>query len=245
MKVITKQQHSELMEFLEPHLKSLWELENREREKQEKDQLEMFQFGFSIYDIFPYKIDEDVEFYIIFNSSFLHHINDKIKIALKEYPEKFGTGNASDVLDALYSVSEYQPFGSIDDYVKYLTDHLCCYIVYKEKGYFTDILRIDLLRQLKPNLKDPTKNDFIGGLLHTLKHFSINDKNLSTGNYIYNIFDIYHLVYLIAMAFRLKEGEGYRYKSHQELSNAKMLASFFREPETGIFFLNSYYKKNK
>lgn len=46
------------------------------------------------------------------------------------------------------------------------------------------------------------------------------------------------------MSFRLRSGEGCKYKAVQELSDGKMLAFFYRESESGIFFLNSYYKKN-
>ena len=61
--------------------------------------------------------------------------------------------------------------------------------------------------------------------------------------FIFYIFDIRHIIYLIGMAFRLKKGEGTKYKSLQQLTNAIMLASFYKEEVTGIFFLNSYYKK--
>ena len=117
--------------------------------------------------------------------------------------------------------------------------------MYREKdAYSDDILRVDLLRQIVPNKNDETKKVFVGGLLHTLKHFSIENQNLSTGTYVHNVFDIHHLMYLIAMSFRLRSGEGCKYKAVQELSDGKMLAFFYRESESGIFFLNSYYKKN-
>lgn len=245
MKVITKQEYAELMEFLEPHLKALWDHENKERIKKGKEVLNVFQFGFSILDIYPYKIDDNIQFYMIFNSTFLNLIYRGVEKAFEEYPDKFGTGNAQDVIEALYNVSAYQRFGSIDDYIQFLTDHLCCYIVYRENGIFSDnILRVDLLRQILPSKDNDAKNDFVGGLLHTLKHFSIDNQNLSTGTYVHNIFDIHHLLYLIAMSFRLRTGEGCKYKAVQELSDGKMLAFFYREPETGIYFLNSYYKKN-
>lgn len=245
MKVISKQEYIELMAFLEPHLKALWDLENKVRIKKGNEPLNVFQFGFSILDIFPYKLDDNTQLYIVFNSTFLRVIYKGVEMALKQFPEKFGTGDAMDVIEALYNVSGYDRFGTINDYIQFLTDHLCCYVVYMENREFSnEILRIDLLRQILPSKIDDTKKDFVGGLLHTLKHFSIDDRNLSTGTYIHNIFDIHHLVYLIAMAFRLRVGHGCTYKAVQELTDRKMLAIFFREPETGIYFLNSYYKKH-
>lgn len=74
--------------------------------------------------------------------------------------------------------------GTKQDYIKFLTGRACCYVVYQDNGIFSDILRIDTFRSTMPNKEDPTKIDFVGGLLHTLKHFSIKDQNLSTGTYI-------------------------------------------------------------
>ena len=137
---------------------------------------------------------------------------------MDKYPDKFGTGDANDVIDAVYAVSAFCGFGDKDRYVEFLTNHPCCYVVYRRDGVFEeDLLRIDILRQIKENKKDAGKFDFIGGLMHTLKHFSIDNKNLSTGTYIHNVFDIHHIVYLIAMAFRLKDGEGCKYMAIPQL----------------------------
>ncbi len=68
MKVITKQEYTELMEFLEPHLKALWDHENKERIKKGEAPLTFFQFGFSIIDIYPYRIDDTTQFYMVFTS---------------------------------------------------------------------------------------------------------------------------------------------------------------------------------
>lgn len=46
-------------------------------------------------------------------------------------------------------------------------------------GIFSDILRIDLLREIKLNPKDSNKNDIIGGLLHVLKYSSMDRKDLA------------------------------------------------------------------
>lgn len=243
MKIISIQEYNALMDYMKSKLKSLWNHENEEREKLGKELINMFQFGFPISDINRHGINENNDFYIVFNGSFLKMINSSIFDATTEYPNKFGTGDAKDVIDALYNTSGYKYWGTKQDYINFLTEHACCYIVYRDNGVFSDILRIDMLRSTMPNKENPTKIDFVGGLLHTLKHFSIKDQNLSTGTYVYNVFDIRHIVYLIGMAFRLKNGEGTKYKSLQELTNAIMLASFYKEEVTGIFFLNSYYKK--
>lgn len=243
MKLISYQEYDNLMSFMQPKLKALWEHENSERP--EERQLHAFQFGFSIMDIFHYRFDEDRGFYMVFNGAFLHLINEGILEAVEKYPDLFGTGDARDVLQALYNVSAFESLGAIDEYEHFLIDHPCCYIVYHNGANFEeDILRIDVFRLIQPSQVVEGVDDFIGGLMHTLKHFSIDDKFLSTSQYKHNVFDIHHIIYLIAMAFRLRTGEGTKYKAIQDLSEERMLASFYREEETGIFFLNSYYKKS-
>ena len=244
MKIISNQEYDDLMAFMEPKLKTLWEHENNEREKQGRKPLDMFQFGFSILDINHYLIDEECDFYLVFNGSFLRMIYDTLLKASKEHSEKFGTGDANDVINALYEVSGVYGFKDIERYIEFLSDHACCYVIYRNNKQFdNDMLRIDLFRLVKPNKMDNSKLDFIGGLMHTLKHFSMEDQNLSTGKDIYNVFDIHHIVYLIGMAFRLKESKGSKYEAIQKLTNANMFASFYKENVSGVFFLNSYYKK--
>ena len=61
---------------------------------------------------------------------------------------------------------------TLEDYISYLQDFACCYILYEEKQKMSpSVLRVDLLRYLKDN-QTTRKKDFVGGLLHSLKHFS-------------------------------------------------------------------------
>lgn len=148
-------------------------------------------------------------------------------------------------MQALFNVSAYQSFGSIEKYENFLIDHPCCYIVNHDgKNFEDDILRIDMFRIIQSSQEVEGTEDFTGGLMHTLKHFSVDDKYLSTSQYKYNVFGIHHIIYLIAMAFRLREGKGSKYTAIQDLIEDRMVASFYREEETGIFFLNSYYKNS-
>lgn len=71
-------------------------------------------------------------------------ISRQIKIAQTQFPDKFGTGNADDVMDALYGVSNYQCWGDKNAYLEYLIDYCCGYVVYRVDGEFGDVLRIDL-----------------------------------------------------------------------------------------------------
>ena len=243
MKMIDRQEYDDLMNYLQPVFRRIWEHENDDRKKRGKS-LDMFQYGFPINEIYHYKTgDEGEDFYIIYNTGFFSTILRQIKLAQQQYPQKFGTGNAADLIDALYDVSNYRLLGDRTDYLNHLIDWNCCYVVYRKNGGYNDILRIDLLRDTKPNKKDPTKVDIVGGLLHVLKHFSIDGKNLGTGTDINNVFDVTHLVYLIAMAFRQKKKEDKcKYDAIQKFDSYVMHASFYRNPTTGVYYLNTYFK---
>lgn len=248
MKRIDRQEYDDLMNYLQPIFRKIWEHENEERNKVGKT-LDAFQFGFPIYDCIHYKTENcDEDFYIIYNTGFLKTISHQIILAQQQCPEKFGTGNADDVIDALYSVSGYNAFGDKNAYLDYLIDYNCCYVVYKNKGTFGDVLKIDLLRRILPNKKVPSKSDFVGGLLHVLKHFSVEGKNLATSNDINNVFDVRHIIYLIAMAFRLKkqcDKDDLIYEAFQNLDKGKMHVSFYKEKVANVYYLKTYFKDRK
>ena len=147
-------------------------------------------------------------------------------------------------MDALYQVSNYKVLGGKNAYLDYLVDHCCCYVVYRVNGEFGDVLRIDLLRAIKPNINTSEKNDVVGGLLHVLKHFSLNGKNLATGTDKNDVFDVSHIIYLIAMAFRQKKtvkGSSCKYEALQKLQSGTGHAVFYRNPDTGVYYLNTYF----
>lgn len=244
MKMLDRQEYDDLMSYLKPVFKKIWAHENDERQKVGKS-LDAFQFGFPINNIWLYLTEKNGEkFYIIFNVSFFSMISDQIKQAQTQYPENFGTGNADDVMDALYQVSNYKGLGDKNAYLDYLVDHCCCYVVYRVNGEFGDVLRIDLLRTIKPNINTPEKNDVVGGLLHVLKHFSLNGKNLATGTDKNDVFDVSHIIYLIAMAFRQKKtvkGSSCKYEALQKLQSGTGHAVFYRNPDTGVYYLNTYF----
>ena len=248
MKRIDRQEYDDLMNYLQPTFRKIWEHENEERHKR-GESLDAFQFGFPINEICHYQTgDEGEDFYIIYNTGFLKTISHQIILAQQQCPEKFGTGNADDVIDALYSVSGYNAFGDKNAYLDYLIDYNCCYVVYKNNGSFSDVLKIDLLRRILPNKKVPLKSDFVGGLLHVLKHFSVKGKNLATGNDVNNVFDVRHIIYLIAMAFRLKkqcDKDHCIYEAFQNLDKGNMHASFYKEEVANVYYLKTYFKDRK
>lgn len=64
-------------------------------------------------------------------------------------------------------------------------EQFACIIESKDGEIIDKILRIDLFRKL--DVTDKREKEFTGGIVHCVKHFSIDNINLSTGNDIHNI----------------------------------------------------------
>ena len=240
MKLISLEEYDALKAYMTPKLLELWRHENEVRKEQGIEELNSFQTGFPISEIYHYYVEDDHNFYIVFNVSCHRLLQEGIIKALEAFPEKFGTGNAEDVVDALYEVSVYKRLGDKDNFINFLANNACCYVVYANEEGFGDILRLDTFRKVEERNEDA--HDFTGGLMHVLKHFSYEGRNLSVGKDVHDLFDLEHLVYLIAMAFRLKEGEKCNWKATQELEEGPMRAVFYKEETTGFYFIKTYHR---
>lgn len=122
-------------------------------------------------------------FCIAFTNEFNSLINEAAYLQSTEnHPQEFGTGDAMDVLDALYESNINFNNQTRDRYIEYIKNEQFAYIVEIDNGFIGNkILRLDLFRQIESNKKDETKFDFTGGLFHIFKHYSVNDTNISTG----------------------------------------------------------------
>lgn len=245
MKMISFEEYDALKAYMEPKLFELWQHENEVRKEKGLEELNYFQIGFPITEVYHYYVEGDHNFYIVFNVSCHRLLQEGILEALETFPEKFGTGNAMDVVDALYEGSHFKSLGNKERYIQFLVDNVCCYIVYANRTEFGDILRLDTFRSVEAKRNSSNAYDFTGGLLHVLKHFSHEDRNLAVGKDVHDLFDLEHLVYLIAMAFRLKVGEGSTWEATQELKEGPMKAVFYKEEVTGFYFIKTYHRFKK
>ena len=245
MRMISFEEYDALKAYMEPKLFELWKHENEIRKEKGLEELNSFQVGFPINEIYHYHDEGDHNFYIVFNVSCHRLLQEGILEALEAFPEKFGTGNAMDVIDALYEGSVFKSLGDKDRYIKFLADNACCYVVYANDDGFGDILRLDTFRKVDERDGKQDVYDFTGGLMHVLKHFSYEGRNLAVGKDVHDLFDLEHLVYLIAMAFRLKQGEGCLWTSIQNLNEGLMKAVFYKEEETGVYFIKTYHRIQK
>ena len=246
-RVLTRCEYDSLMTYLQPKTKSIWVHENENRLKNNQPALDVYQARFSLLNCYPHNVGDGNWFVVDANSGFLQVVRADLCRAAESFPKKFGTGNADDVLDALYSVSVFAQFGkSREEYIQHIIDTYYCYVVYNCDGRWGDIMRVDLFRLLK---HDKDGRSFLGGLLHTLKHFNVDGEYLSTGKENLESFDVEHVVYLIAMAFRLKTKDVLKandYVAIQALTkDVYMKAVFYLDKYTGVYYLNTYHKDRR
>lgn len=245
--MITLAQYKEIDTFLKEKAFELWNHENKVHIEKKEDEQNMFQEGFSIINCFSRKIN-DTNCFFLFSDSFQNGVFGKIEKAKEKYPEKFGTNNAYDVIDALYNV--WNTFLCKEKFVSYLQNFACCYILYENSYTRFDILRIDLFRRLDRNKENSNKCDFTGGLLHALKHFSMKGCNLSTGHEKNDISNVLDVLNMIANSFlerkeRCRKNRKRDYVSYQACNEKWLCFSFYKEEITGVYFLNTCFKCKK
>jgi hypothetical protein len=186
-------------------------------------------------------------FYSVQINTFMVVADDYLREAQLRYPEKFGTGNAYDVIEALRLI---QPlwFRDAQEMAEFLAKDKCTYVFESEGGEVIDrMLRLDLFRMIKNDKKG--NPEFIGGLLHALKHFSKDGINYSTGSSNHELHNTQTLVGEIINAFFTIDGtfetpdQYVVLRPYENDYNLKFV--FYREANTGVFFLKTVYKEPK
>ncbi len=186
-------------------------------------------------------------FYSVQINTFMVVVDDFLLKAQQKFPEKFGTGNAYDVLEALRLI---QPlwYNNAHEIAGFFAKDKCTYVFESEGGEVLDrMLRLDLFRMIK---KDQNGNpEFIGGLFHALKHFSKNGINYSTGSSNHELYNPQMLIGEIINAFFTIDGvfetpdQYVVLRPYQNDYNLKFV--FYREENTKVFFLKTVYKEPK
>lgn len=185
------------------------------------------------------------QFYSVQVNTFKAIVDEHLQRAQGATPELFGTGEANDVLEALRLVN---PIFDLPRFTEFLSHERCAYVFEAEDGKVVDrVLRLDLFRLLK--IDENGNNEFIGGLLHTLKHFSKNGINYSTGTDKHELYHPQDLVREIIDAFFCLPGtfetpdKYVVFKPLDEKYQLKFV--FYREKNTGVFFLRTCHKLPK
>ena len=189
--MITTEEYLEIKEFLQKHVCKINTSENNDRKKERKKGSE---YGYPDVNSFGWMPaiglcrSKDVGnkriLYILPFLPFHTFLTSILPRAIRSEANMFGTRDARDVLSALYNVSGYQQFGSLDEYRQLLIDDYCCYFLLRETDgrLSKKVFRLDLFRHLSPSKDQPDKYDFIGGLMHAFKHSSWKGQELSYGN---------------------------------------------------------------
>ncbi len=197
--------------------------------------------AFSIQNYSEQKI-EGRTFYLVKTNVFNEIMQGVLVEAVTMYPEKFGTGNALDVIQA---ISLIEPIFDFENFVEFLRTEQFCYIVEIHSGVIKDeVLRIDLFRKLSES-----RDEFIGGIFHALKHFSYNGTNLSIGKDINDILNIDQIIEIAIKGFFFFPKEAANKKkfvSRIHLNdNYNLKFAFHYEEKPGVFFIDTIFKEPK
>lgn len=251
---LTKEEYLSLNEMLTSNNEALFIHENSVAIEIGDAPKESFVGRVAYPNCFAYKYDDGTTIYRLYTNKNHYMLTEQYYKALSKYPHCFGTGKASDVIEALFNTSQARSWNwNIDRYVKYLTDDGACYFFYKDNNekISPEMLRVDLLRLIKDD-------EFVSGIFHVFKHFSIHGQNLSTNaSEKRDIGAIPCLLSLISEAIYfypdrqvVMKGEN-KDKPYLVVDNIAIddnhvgKLSFFQEPTSGVFFVNSCVVKKR
>lgn len=184
----------------------------------------------------------DKTFYLISTNVFKEIIENKLIVACTIFPERFGNGNARDVIKAIYDL---EPWFDLDRFIEVLHTEHFCYVVEVVNGEPQEnVLRIDLYRDIKEN--ENGGFDFIGGIFHCFKHFSFQGMPLSISKEINDIEHTIELVYKITNTFfsgEIRKVDENTFISEMKISKSENLRLvFYYENITEVYFIKTAHK---
>lgn len=198
---------------------------------------------------FVRKLDDHILLYQIFTLAFVPFISEVYLNALNNHQELFGTGNAKDIIHALYLESNARNWDEAR-FIEYLSKEVFCLLICKNKDSFCkDVLRIDLFRDVRESKTSKGNFDFVGGIFHALKHFSIEGLSASIyPNQKVDLYDIEQLIWPIAHAFyRGTWCNGNRKNTYESSINylgKSFNLEFYKEDSLNVSFINSVIPKS-
>lgn len=245
---LTEGEYNTLMPKLTDKCHALWEHEN-EVAKTEADLRNTYVGRVAFPNCMAFVYEGDERIYKLMTNKSKQILKGDYYDALAKFPDKFGTGNANDVIEALYSCSDAPHMKwDIPRYVDYLkTDSATFYFYKKPDGVLSeDVLKLDFFRIIQAN------GEFTGGLFHAFKHFSINEVNLSTNKNEKNeIGSIDNLLRIIAEAFFKCGRTIITDNTPDELVSLPCYDGkhylqfvFYKEVVSGMYFLKTCYVKS-
>lgn len=196
-------------------------------------------------------LSPNVQLFQLFSLGFTHVIEHDYIKALKNNPEFFGTGNAKDVIHALFIQAQKNGWPWDEErYTESLSSEKFCLLLCKKNGSFLDdILRIDLFRHVKESKKRPGCYDFLGGIFHALHHFSVGEQCASIfPNQNVQLYDVEQLIWPIAKAFYEGTWRKGKYPNTYETDtlylDKNMILEVYKESDRNVCFVNSVIPKS-
>ena len=240
MRIVYPEEYNELKAIMAKEMSKLAKHENKNSH-----------FGqIAINSCFCRKLTDNLQLYQLFSLGFIPTIENDYMKALKENPECFGTGNAKDVIHALYVQANRNgwPWDE-EQYIESLSNEKFCLLLCKKDGSFLDdILRIDLYRHIKLSSKRPGCYDFIGGIFHALHHYSVGEQCASIfPNQNVQLYDVEQLIWPIAKAFYEGTWRSGKFPNTYETEtiylNKSMTLEIYNENGSNVSFVNSIIPK--
>ncbi len=211
----------------------------------EKKEMAKTGFPYQNYTIYPIK---GRIFYVPAPNVFRHIIMKNVLLeAITKYPERFGTDDALDVIEAIRLIEP--TFDNTQRHAEFLQNEQFGFVMENKDGVIQDqVLRIDLFRGIKPHPKTG-KPDFEGGIFHAFDHFSYKGTNLATGNDINEIHSPDQIIGMAIKAFYMPEEKEQTAKGFigriSLNENYWLKFSFYLEQVNGVHFINTVHKEKK
>lgn len=182
----------------------------------------------------------------IFSPGFIQVVEQDYINALINTPEYFGTGDAQDIVHGLFQQAQQHNWPWNEDrYKEYLSNEIFCLLLCKRDSSFSkEMLRVDLFRHIKESKTIFGCYEFIGGIFHALKHFSIKELCASIHpNQNVDLYDVEQLIWPIANAFFMGTWEkGNRPKTIETSTvylGKRFTLEFYLEENSNVAFVNT------
>lgn len=187
----------------------------------------------------------DRKFVIISTNVFYQILNSVLIEACEKYPKYFGQDDINKVLEALYRIENV---GTMDKFSNFLKIEQFAWILeLVDETVSSNVLRVELFRQVNKLKNDETKSEFTGGVFHSFKHFTYKGIPLSTKKENKELNHPKSIIEVLIQGFffaELKSISANKYESNINLPNGKKLYfSFYKESVTNISFVNSVIYK--
>lgn len=199
------------------------------------------------------KIIIDDETYIVGAGNIIAGIiTEVLPKACKKFSDSFGTRDAHAVVEAIYKTQPELGYNNMTAYEEHLSNEQFAMVfkIENDGSVNHNVLRLDLFRMIKEEIDNPGKFEFIGGIMHLLKHFTFEGNNLSTNQ---GENELEHPTQIIGMVIKCFFESKHIYNDRRKgfktitpwLNDKEIVCSFYPEQDLEISFINTMYIRQK